>query len=259
MINEELINIAKKASIEAGKKIIEIYNGTDFKIEMKKDKTPLTIADKNAHNTIINYLSVTKIPVLSEEGKLLAYEKRKEYKWLWLVDPLDGTKEFIKKNGEFTVNIALIHKNITVAGVIYVPTKKELYFSDGKNSYLEILDENYSVIDSNKLPITKSQNTKDFVIVASRSHLNEETKQYIEQIKKTQAIKLVSAGSSLKFCLVAKGIANIYPRFAPTMEWDTAAGHSIVKTAGYNVFDINTGKELLYNKKELLNPYFIVK
>jgi 3'(2'), 5'-bisphosphate nucleotidase len=255
---KQLIEKAITASIEAGKKIMEIYESGNFEIETKSDNSPLTIADKKSQETIMSFIENTDIPVLSEEGKHLPYQERKHWEWLWLVDPLDGTKEFIKRNGEFTVNIALIHNNRTIAGVIYVPVKKELYYSDGEKSYFSILDSAYNIIKRVELPI--KQNKKEGkVIVASRSHLNDETKQFIESISKREEVKLVSAGSSLKFCLVAKGEADLYPRYAPTMEWDTAAGHAIVKAAGFNVYDVKNGEELKYNKDDLYNPYFIVK
>jgi len=255
---KQLIEKAITASIEAGKKIMEIYESGNFEIETKSDNSPLTIADKKSQETIMSFIENTDIPVLSEEGKHLPYQERKHWEWLWLVDPLDGAKEFIKRNGEFTVNIALIHNNRTIAGVIYVPVKKELYYSDGEKSYFSILDSAYNIIKRVELPI--KQNKKEGkVIVASRSHLNDETKQFIESISKREEVKLVSAGSSLKFCLVAKGEADLYPRYAPTMEWDTAAGHAIVKAAGFNVYDVKNGEELKYNKDDLYNPYFIVK
>ncbi len=256
---KKLINIAIEASIDAGKKIMEVYENGNFEVEIKSDHSPLTIADKKSQETIMPYLEKTGISVLSEEGKHLSYNKRKNREWLWLVDPLDGTKEFIKKNGEFTVNIALIHYQKTVAGVIYVPVKKELYYSDGATSYMANLDDNLHRKHLQKLPLANQRNKNEKVIVASRSHLNEPTQKFIESISRHKPVKLISAGSSLKFCLIAKGEADLYPRYAPTMEWDTAAGHAIVKTAGFNVYQADTGKELIYNKEDLHNPYFIVK
>ncbi len=255
---KELINTAIKASIDAGKKIMEVYESGNFEVEIKSDNSPLTIADKKSQDAIMSYLDQTGIPVLSEEGKHLPYDERKKWEWLWLVDPLDGTKEFIKRNGEFTVNIALIRNNKTIAGVIYVPVKKELYFSDGEASYMTILDDNLHLQQLQKLPVT-SPNRSEKIIVASRSHLNEDTQKFIEAISHNEPVKLVSAGSSLKFCLIAKGEADLYPRYAPTMEWDTAAGHAIAKTAGFNVYEAESGNELVYNKEDLHNPYFIVK
>ena len=256
---KKLIDKAISASLEAGGAIMEVYGSGDFEVEKKADNSPLTLADRKSQEVIARILNDTGIPVLSEEGKHLPYNERKKWEWLWIVDPLDGTKEFIKRNGEFTVNIALIHNCRTVAGVIYVPVKNELYFSDGEASYYSKII-NGTLGDLKKLPLNNEQKNK-LVVVASRSHLNEDTKLFIEKLKKDseKELEMVSAGSSLKFCLVASGEADIYPRYAPTMEWDTAAGHAIVKTAGFNVYDIIKGNELEYNKEDLYNPYFIVK
>ena len=256
---KKLIDKAISASLEAGSAIMEVYGSGDFEIEKKADNSPLTLADRKSQEVIAQILKNTGVPVLSEEGKHLPYSERKKWEWLWIVDPLDGTKEFIKRNGEFTVNIALVHGNKTVAGVIYVPVKNELYFSDGEASYYAKVV-NGNPVDLEKLPLNNDRKDK-MVVVASRSHLNEDTKLFIEKLKKDsdKEVELVSAGSSLKFCLVASGAADIYPRYAPTMEWDTAAGHAIVKTAGFNVYDVSTGNELEYNKEDLYNPYFVVK
>ena len=256
---KKLIDKAISASLEAGRAIMEVYGSDDFEVEKKADNSPLTLADRKSQEVIAQILKNTGIPVLSEEGKHMPYSERKKWEWLWIVDPLDGTKEFIKRNGEFTVNIALVHSNKTVAGVIYVPVKNELYFSDGEASYYAIVV-NENPVDFKKLPLNNDRKDK-LVVVASRSHLNEDTKLFIEKLKKDsdKELELVSAGSSLKFCLVASGAADIYPRYAPTMEWDTAAGHAIVKTAGFNVYDVSTGDELEYNKEDLYNPYFVVK
>ncbi len=256
---KKLIDKAISASLEAGSAIMEVYGSEDFEVEKKADNSPLTLADRKSQEVIAQILKNTGIPVLSEEGKHLPYSERKKWEWLWIVDPLDGTKEFIKRNGEFTVNIALVHGNKTVAGVIYVPVKNELYFSDGEASYYAKVV-NGNPVDLEKLPLNNDQKDK-MVVVASRSHLNEDTKLFIEKLKENsdKELELVSAGSSLKFCLVASGAADIYPRYAPTMEWDTAAGHAIVKTAGFNVYDVSTGNELEYNKEDLYNPYFVVK
>lgn len=253
------VKTAIAASIKAGSIIMGVYRSDNFEIETKADNSPLTLADRKSQDVIAGFLRDTDIPILSEEGKHLPYDERKKWEWLWIVDPLDGTKEFIKRNGEFTVNIALVHNNKTIAGVIYVPVKNELYFSNGEVSfYAKVI--NGEPVGLRVLPLKNTQKNK-LVVVASRSHLNEDTKLFIEKLKQNydKEIELVSAGSSLKFCLVASGAADIYPRYAPTMEWDTAAGHAIVKTAGFNVYDVSTGNELEYNKKDLYNPYFVVK
>lgn len=260
-----LILKAINAAILAGQKICQVYNSTDFQIETKTDNTPLTLADRLSHQTITKQLESEPIPILSEEGKNIPYEQRKNWNLFWLVDPLDGTKEFIKKNGEFTVNIALIKNNLPIAGVVYVPVKQILYFASEKNGSFKIenisqtIDDLDSLIDkSTSLPCSFPQG--GYVIVASRSHMNEQTKNYIDKkAAECDHHRIVSVGSSLKFCIVAEGLAHEYPRFGPTMEWDTAAGHAIVKFSGGKVCVYPNNHELTYNKSSLLNPYFIVK
>lgn len=260
--------IAIRAALDAGKSILDIYNdpNSDFGIERKADNSPLTRADKAAHRLIAKALSVTALPLLSEEGKQLPYAKREAWELFWLVDPLDGTKEFIKKNGEFTVNIALIAKGEPVAGVIYVPVRKELYFgADTQGAYkLTNADcmQQPSIEEimqrAQRLPLAMGH--QGLVVVASRSHQSEETTRYIENLRKQgQPVTLISSGSSLKICLVAEGSADIYPRFAPTMEWDTAAGHAIARAAGCNIYHIDEKTPLHYNKEDLHNPWFVVR
>lgn len=256
------------AALAAGKAIMEVYNdpNSDFQIERKADNSPLTLADRRAHQVIMSYLQDTEYPVLSEEGKHLPYEERSRWNTLWIVDPLDGTKEFIKRNGEFTVNIALVEKNTPVFGVIYVPVKHTLYWGElstgaykmegmverGNRSLDELMSEAFA------LPCAKAHEA--FVMVVSRSHLSAETEEYIDEKRNVYPeVKLVSVGSSIKICWVSEGIADEYPRFAPTMEWDTAAGHAIAKAAGAEVFKVETDQPLVYNKPDLLNPWFIVK
>jgi 3'(2'), 5'-bisphosphate nucleotidase len=255
-----------RLSISAGEEILKVYHAEDFGIEIKEDKSPLTIADKNANDVITEFLKTTAYPILSEEGKKIPYAERKDWKQFWLVDPLDGTKEFIKKNGEFTVNIAFIEKQRAVFGVIYAPVLDTLYCGyENKSFCLEnaskILSPKLSLEDFEKiatqLPLEKKKST--YKVVGSRSHMNEETENFIQNLKKEHPeIKVISKGSSLKICLVAEGNADIYPRFGPTMEWDTAAGHAIINNMGGKVLEVKQGKELLYNKENLLNPYFIV-
>jgi 3'(2'), 5'-bisphosphate nucleotidase len=250
----DIIEIAK----QAGKETLKIYE-RDFNIEYKEStyegegKSPLTEADMASHNLIINQLTklYPDIPILSEESKAIPYEIRKTWKYFWLIDPLDGTKEFIKKNGEFTINIALIHNNKPILGVVYVPVKDILYYADENGSFKQ---------EKNNEPIKlepKETNNDKLNIVASRSHFNKETKEYIESLGKEY--ELVSAGSSIKLCLVAEGKADIYPRLGPTMEWDTAAAHAVVNGIGKKVLIYNKEEELNYNKENLLNPWFIVK
>lgn len=263
----KLTETAICATLDAGKEIITVYNSSDFDVQIKSDNSPLTLADKLAHKAIIEKLAETKIPVLSEEGIKDDYEIRKNWEYFWLVDPLDGTKEFIKRNNEFTVNIALIHIDTPVLGVIYVPVSKELYFASQdigsfKSTGIALgCTEKFNLEDyiniSTKLPVIE-ENHK-FTVVGSRSHMSGETLDYIEKLKKTHSeIEIISKGSSLKLCMVAEGRADVYPRFGPTMEWDTGAGHAIAKYAGFEVTMIDGESALRYNKKELLNPWFIV-
>ncbi|MCF8363272.1 MAG: 3'(2'),5'-bisphosphate nucleotidase CysQ [Prolixibacteraceae bacterium] len=259
MISEEL-KIAIKASVDAGKQIMKIYQTADFGVEFKKDSSPLTVADKNAHNTIMKYLSQTRFPVLSEEGKDIDYDERKKWNTFWLVDPLDGTKEYIKKNDEFTVNIALIEKNAPIAGVVYVPATNCLYYADKNGAFF--IDELQGIENlekqAKKLPLEEVRN--EFVVVGSRSHMSDETEKYISELDhQGKPLKIVSKGSSLKICMVAEGKADCYPRLGPTMEWDTAAGHAIAKYAGKSVIQYPELSDLEYNKENLLNPYFIVQ
>ncbi|RCW90265.1 3'(2'),5'-bisphosphate nucleotidase CysQ [Winogradskyella arenosi] len=258
------LNTAIEAALEAGKAILEIYNTDDFGVEIKGDNSPLTKADIASHNVIMSYLENTNIPVLSEEGKALPYSERQDWDQLWIVDPIDGTKEFIKRNGEFTVNIALVENQKTTIGVIYVPVLKELYFSTSADgAYKVTVDlENYKVEslleEGVQLPITREDKT--FTVVASRSHRSPETEDYINEMRQKHGeVNLISKGSSLKLCMVAEGTADCYPRFAPTMEWDTAAGQAICEHAGFEVVDWETKQPMLYNREELLNHWFLVQ
>ncbi len=261
---KELLSTAIIASVEAGEAIMKVYSNK-IDVVYKEDESPLTLADKNANKIINKHLVKSKIPIISEENKILTYEERKNWKQCWIVDPLDGTKEFIKRNGEFTVNIALIKNNRPILGVIYVPVSKTLYFTsdNSSKSYKALLKTNTNIIIdeifNNAVEIfPKPKNNNILRIVGSRSHLNNTTKNYILKIEKKNKTKIVSKGSSLKFCLVAEGGAEIYPRFAPTMEWDTAAGQAICEAVGVKVIDITTNEPLKYNKQNLLNPHFLV-
>jgi len=261
---DQLLEIAIKAAIDAGKKIMEIYATADFGIEMKEDQSPLTLADKVAHETINKHLITTGIPILSEEGKSIPWEIRKKWNLFWLVDPLDGTKEFIKRNDEFTVNIALIENHTPEMGVIFVPVSGQLYYADKNGSFkcqINVNGEqkiNCVNVNSTKLPSQPSGS--HFIVVGSRSHSNPETEEYTGRLNTNgKPLKLITKGSSLKLCLVASGEADIYPRLGPTMEWDIAAGHAIALFAGKTVTQISSGEPLKYNKENLLNPYFVVK
>ncbi len=261
MTQKELLETAIFAAIEAGEKILSIYNSEDFGIENKSDDSPLTKADLLAHHCILSHLEKTNIPVLSEEGASIPYTQRSKWDKLWIVDPLDGTKEFIKRNGEFTVNIALVINQTPFLGVVYVPVTRTIYFgTEGLGSYSYVVDEIEPLMnldDKFKLPKTSSRPL--YTIVASRSHLSNETVNFIEDLRKTHGdVDIVSKGSSLKLCMVADGTADCYPRFAPTMEWDIAAGHAVCKFSGKTVIDWLTKNEMKYNRENLLNNWFVV-
>ena len=253
------------ASLKAGKEILKVYD-TNFEVEYKDDESPLTLADKNANAIIMSYLEKTNIPVLSEEGRSIDYNERKAWNKLWIVDPLDGTKEFIKKNGEFTVNIALVETGKPIMGVVYAPVLDELYYGDIENGAFKLYNASDHNVDdilaSNKrVKLPEQQKDKDyFGVVASRSHLTPETTTFIDQIRKgKENVKIVSKGSSLKICMIADGTADVYPRFAPTSEWDTAAGHAVVLASGGRIVQAkDPEKEVIYNKEDILNPWFIV-
>jgi 3'(2'), 5'-bisphosphate nucleotidase len=255
------LKLAIDASILAGKKIIEIYNSDDFNLEYKLDDSPLTIADTASNKIIENILEASNIPILSEEGNILDFNNRKNLKQLWIVDPLDGTKEFIKKNDEFTVNIALIENSKPVIGVIYAPALNVLYFSERKLGSYKTLITALDEFDNSKafrLPLV--ENSNEYKVLTSRSHLDDNTLDYIDDLK-VNNLKVVSVamGSSLKFCLLAEGLADCYPRFSPCMEWDTAAGQIICEEAGFKVVDLKTMKPIIYNRENLINNYFIAK
>lgn len=261
-INKNL-QISIEASLKAGAVIMEVYD-TAFNVEIKDDKSPLTEADSKANDIINSFLQPTPVPIISEENKQIDFDVRKQWDTCWIVDPVDGTKEFIKRNGEFTVNIALVHKGVPQLGVIYVPATKTLYFADvlKKQAFKsELTSHNTSIEDvlKHSKPLQTKQSTNTIEVVGSRSHMSQETMDFVEELKESGSdVKIVSKGSSLKFCLVAEGNADIYPRFAPTMEWDTAAGQAICNAVGVEVISKETEKPLLYNKENLLNPWFIV-
>jgi len=272
---EGLLDKAIEAALAAGVEILQVY-GASFTVEHKDDRSPLTEADKRAHAAIIKVLSGTGLPVLSEEGRTIPVEERQAWTRYWLVDPLDGTKEFIKRNGEFTVNIALMDRDglpggpmgtsAPIAGVLYVPVKDVLYFawqgggawrhSAATTHQARSAYERASMAD--RLPLQPHRDT--YTVVASRSHPSPETEAFIRQKEQEHgAVALTSMGSALKICLVAEGAADAYPRYAPTMEWDTAAGHAIANEAGRQLIDITTQAPMRYNKHELVNNWFIVQ
>lgn len=266
MINEQEIYKLVNIISEATEEVLAIYSSQEFGVTEKYDKTPLTLADKRSHDCIVKGLRDLNhtIPILSEEGKEIPYKERKKWPYLWLIDPLDGTKEFIKKNGEFTINIALINSNKPVIGVVSVPVKEEIFFAcSGLGAYKT----NYQKkpFDSNEELYRKSQKlplnlTRDFIaVVGSRSHRDGETEQYIESLKNLGNINVLNIGSSYKICYLAEGGADIYPRFGRTMEWDIAAGHIILEEAGGIIINAQTSEKIKYNKENLENPPFIAK
>lgn len=252
------MNIIAEIAVKAGEAILEVY-AQDFDVEHKDDASPLTIADKRANDVIIAGLKeqYPDIPIISEENKQITYEDRRDWDLFWLVDPLDGTKEFIKKNGEFTVNIALVKGQQPIAGVVHVPVQELTYVANaGKCLKLDAAGNSTTL-----LPPDKHYTEKDSIlVVASRSHLSQEVEDFVEELREQgKEVEFLSAGSSLKFCLVAEGKADVYPRFGPTMEWDTGAAHAVALAAGRKVLQAETRIPLTYNKENLLNPWFIVE
>lgn len=262
-----LLLTAIGAALDAGREILDVYRQPDtgWEVEQKADHSPLTLADRRAHAAIAARLAGTGLPVLSEEGRHASFAERKAWKRLWIVDPLDGTKEFIKRNGEFTVNIALVEDGTPQGGVVYVPVTHTLYFgAAGHGAYIykecpETLPGTWEALAKEAEALPQPGKREGFVVVASRSHRSPETEAFIEELRKEHPdLSLRSAGSSLKICLVAAGQADVYPRLAPTMEWDTAAGDAVARAAGGQVVTADSREPLVYNKEELLNPWFIV-
>ena len=247
---EDIADAVIKIAEKAGEKIMQVYSLSDFSgvVNFKSDDSPLTLADKNAHESIVSDLIslFPQIPIISEEGSDVSYEERKQWKQFWMVDPLDGTKEFISRNNEFTVNIALIQDNVPVFGVIFLPVDKIVYCGIGGNGA-------FKIVNGIKQNITCNSTLKDLTAIGSRSHASVEES---EMLKKYSVKELISAGSSLKFCRVAEGKADIYLRYNPTMEWDTAAGQAIVEAAGGVVTDLEK-KRFAYNKPVLKNGSFL--
>ena len=265
-----------QAALEAGAAIEDIYQ-SDFAVEYKADNSPLTRADRKSHEMLVASLSRFKIPVLSEEGREIPYSERKTWERLWIVDPLDGTKEFIKRNGEFTVNIALVEYFKPVLGVVYAPIQDILYFAAkgigsyklkhpdiGELSVKDAVEGDDQVMENliqqaERLPVDRPEDMP-FTIAGSRSHAGPELKKFVEEKRREHGdVQFISAGSSLKICLVAEGVADLYPRLGPTCEWDTAAGQAIAEHAGAKVLNFHTGEPLKYNRDDVLNPWFIVR
>jgi 3'(2'), 5'-bisphosphate nucleotidase len=276
MQRDDLLLTAVRAACEAGRATLDVY-ASEHHVEYKEDRSPLTLADTRSHDIIAARLKLTGIPILSEEGKSIPYAERRCWKRLWVVDPLDGTKEFIKRLGEFTINIALVEDQRPTLAAIFVPVKNVLYFGrleDGSYRVDDVrlladlgraaaaVDTNRTIADlqtlSQRLPIERTV-LAPYVIVGSRSHATPELHDYVEQKRRELGeVSFLSAGSSLKYCLVAEGVADVYPRLGPTMEWDTAAGQLIAEAAGAALTRHDTGGPMVYNKEDLLNPWHVV-
>jgi 3'(2'), 5'-bisphosphate nucleotidase len=243
-----IITVAEHAARE----ILEVYQ-TEFSVENKDDNSPLTAADMASHEVIISGLTqlTPDIPILSEESATIPYKTRQTWQRYWLVDPLDGTREFVKRNGEFTVNIALIENHQTILGVVYVPaTQLCFYARKGQGAYKQLAGQAAERIK------TKGTTADSFTVAGSRSHGSEEQQKFFAALG--NEVEVIAIGSSLKLCLVAEGKVDIYPRFGLTSEWDTAAAHAIVSEAGGIVTDTQL-RPLEYNRKEsILNPHFLV-
>ena len=255
MLNRIDIQKIKNIAQKAGNEIMKIYQ-QDFEVDYKKDNSPLTKADIKSNEIITESLKdlYPEIPILSEENKEVPYNIRRNWEYFWLIDPLDGTKEFVKKNGEFTVNIALIYKNMPVLGVIYAPVLDLLYYAQKDQGAFK-QDKNKK---SQRLPIYNYPDNHTLKVIVSKSHYNQETKEFVNNLKSQyEKIEFINIGSSLKLCLIAEGKADIYPRLAPTMEWDIAAGQTIVEESKGRIIKYKTEESIKYNKQNLLNPYFI--
>lgn len=268
-IQQQLMAKAYNAAVRAGAVILDIYKREDYHISLKNDQSPLTIADRRAHETIKEYLGSTRIPILSEEGREMLYDERKNWELFWLVDPLDGTKEFINGNNEFTVNIALMSDNEAVAAVVYVPYISRMFMAvRGGGAYVKEnvtasadSEADYASIGEGliSLPVATKGN-EPMQIAISRSHNTPETFAHIDAIRScVPDLEVVEQGSSYKFCMLAEGTVDYYVRTSNTYEWDTAAGELILEEAGGSTVAIDSGKHLAYNKELLNNPHFVAR
>lgn len=243
----------KRIACEAAEAILTIYHQADFQVDFKADTSPLTQADLASHRYIVTSLKALTpdIPILSEESEGIAYEERRRWQTFWLVDPLDGTKEFIQRNGEFTVNIALVSGHKPVLGVVHIPVQQVTYWAvEGQGAFKTDGQDTFQLQANHNLGQTMT-------VAASRSHAGAETAAFLDNLRQDYALDVVSKGSALKLCMVAEGAADLYPRFGPTMEWDTAAAQCVVEQAGGRVTTME-GDALQYNKANLLNPFFMV-
>lgn len=269
-IREYLLPEQFNAAVRAGAAIMKIYkNSDDYDISLKSDHTPITIADRMAHNTIKESLGSTRIPILSEEGRQMLYDERRNWELFWLVDPLDGTVEFIKGNNEFTVNIALMENNICISSVVYVPYHNKMYIAErGRGAWVmhDVVPDSeasysYEQIYTSivRLPLAESTHS-NYRVAVSRSHQTEETHAHINSLRREHPdLEIIEQGSSYKFCLLAEGTVDYYIRTTTTSEWDTAAGELILLEAGGITRAYPSGEELRYNKEELDNPWFIAR
>lgn len=251
-LNQQLVHLVCSAVKQASKAILDVYYSDEFDAELKGDHSPLTRADRVSHQIISEVLESTHWPLLSEEGSVVDYHVRKNWPLFWLVDPLDGTKEFLKRNDEYTVNVALISKGVPIFGVISIPVQGTIYYGPiAGQVYRENQDGTVSTLN----PKPSIDYSKEGIrVVASRSHLDDQTQAFISRLKNPI---LVSKGSSLKFLMLADEQADVYPRFAPTMEWDTAAADAIIRALNIEIIQSSNRQELMYNKQDLTNPSFI--
>lgn len=261
---KELLIEAIKAAVKAGEVILQVYNQIDLAVDLKEDNTPITAADRAAHTVIEEMLKDSGLPFFSEEGEQVGYDVRSSWERYWLVDPLDGTKEFIKRNGEFTVNIALIENGTPVMGVVYVPVTGVLYcgglgLGAWKCSHVKRV-ESWDLIAESAQKLPLKQRRDNYVLVGSRSFQTKETDAYFEECKRVfDKVDIISVGSSLKLCMVAEGTADEYPRLGNINEWDTAAGDAVVRASGGSVTEWESGEPMSYNKECLKNPWFTAK
>ena len=269
---ENLILATLRAAKRAGEAILEVYD-SDFAVEQKDDKSPLTLADKRSHETIAGVLEQTitvnnsTVPILSEEGIDIPYDERKKWEYFWLVDPLDGTKEFVKRNGEFTVNIALIHKHKPVLGIIYIPVKDVFYFAainfgtyklENSETITDDLSIEALISKSQRLPLDNNNKTS-LTVIGSRSHTSEEFSEFVKRLEaKYGNVEFISSGSSLKLCIVAEGKADVYPRFGPQWNGIPQPARQLSNRLMAALWIYKPGEPLRYNKDNLLNPFFIV-
>lgn len=262
MRHSENLLKAIASSLAAGKAVLEIYH-SGFDIRIKSDQSPVTAADLASHAVLVQDLGGTGVPVLSEEGRHIEFEERKAWNQFWLIDPLDGTKEFIHRNGEFTVNVALIEHNKPVLGVVYAPASDELYAGIAGAGWWYLSSASSVRINAmTDLTAFKGIAVKSsmYTVAISRSHQDEKTENYLREVeRKKGGIRRIAAGSSMKLCLVAHGKADEYPRFGPTNEWDIAAGHAVLIAAGKDIRTYPEGLSLTYNKASTLNGPFIAR